>query len=70
MPGTPLERPPNISKTSTVEELRYLQRAAFDDVQTESVADDLDARAWAASVLKDVAGQLACAGRRRRLGSA
>jgi len=43
----PLERPPNISKTSTVEELQaYLQRAGFDDVETESASDDLYARAW------------------------
>jgi len=43
----PLERPPNISKTSTVEELQtYLQRAGFEHVETETASEDLYARAW------------------------
>ena len=41
----PLERPPNISKMSTVDELEtYLTRAGFEDVQTEPHADDLFVR--------------------------
>jgi len=43
----PLERPPNISKMSTADELEtYLARAGFDDVHSEPGADDLLVRVW------------------------
>ncbi|HEY6316879.1 MAG TPA: class I SAM-dependent methyltransferase [Acidimicrobiia bacterium] len=43
----PLERPPNISKMSTADELEtYLIRAGFDDVHSEARADDLLVRVW------------------------
>jgi hypothetical protein len=36
----PLERPPNVSKTSTAEELHaYLERAGFVDIEVESPRD-------------------------------
>ncbi|MEX2256552.1 MAG: class I SAM-dependent methyltransferase [Acidimicrobiia bacterium] len=45
----PLERPPNISKSSTPEELRrYLEQAGFVDIQGAAVPQDMWVVAWAA----------------------
>ena len=46
----PLERPPNISKMSTADELHtYLERAGFADVRGEANAEELFVRAWGRS---------------------
>ncbi len=43
----PLERPPNISKMSTADELHtYLERAGFAGIDGEANADELFVRAW------------------------